>query len=55
MSYLLSNSLSEGIPESLQLFDLPPTQVAVDNVYYQEVRPSSQVSENTPIEFRISG
>lgn len=54
MTYFTSESFTEGIPESLMLFDLPQTQVAVDNVYYHEVRPSSQVSENTPIEFRIS-
>ena len=55
MAYFTPESFVEGVPENLMLFDLPPTQVAVDNIYYQEVRPISQVSENTPIEFRISG
>lgn len=45
MSYFNEEGFSEGIPESLMLFDLPPTQEAVDNVYYHEIRPTSQVSE----------
>ena len=55
MSYFSQDSFSEGVPDNLFLFDLPPTQVAVNDVYYQEVRPLSQISEETPIEFRISG
>ncbi len=45
----------EGMPGELALFDLPPTQVAVTDTYYQEIRPMSQVSGDAPIEFRISG
>ncbi len=43
------------MPTELALFDLPPTQVAVSDIYYQEIRPVSQVSGDAPIEFRISG
>lgn len=55
MSYFTQEGFSEGVPENLMLFDLPPTQVAVNDIYYQEVRALSQVSDDSPIEFRISG
>jgi hypothetical protein len=55
MSYFSKDGFSEGIPEKLALFDLPPTQVAVNDIYYQEIRPLSQVADDTPIEFQISG
>ena len=55
MAYFTEDSFSEGVPENLPLFDLPPTQVAVNDIYYQEIPPLSQVSDETPIEFRISG
>ena len=54
MSVLNSDAFHEGIPESLQLFDVPKTQVAVSDVIYQEIRPTSQVSDGSPIEFRIN-
>lgn len=54
MSVLNNEAFHEGIPMGLQLFDLPPTQVAVNNVIYQEIRPSSQVTDGSPIEFRIN-
>lgn len=55
MSYFTQDGFTEGVPDELLLFDLPPTQVAVNDVYYQEIRPLSQVSYDTPIEFQISG
>ncbi|MCG8049062.1 MAG: hypothetical protein JAY66_25835, partial [Candidatus Thiodiazotropha taylori] len=33
----------------------PPTQTAVTDIYFQEIRPLSQLSGDGPIEFRISG
>jgi hypothetical protein len=54
MSVLNSEAFHEGVPSGLQLFDLPPTQVAVNNVTYQEIRPSSQVTDGSPIEFVIN-
>ena len=54
MSVLSSDAFHEGIPEQLQLFDLPKTQVAVSDVVYQEIRPLSQVTDGSPIEFRIN-
>jgi hypothetical protein len=55
MSVFNEESFHEGIPGELALFDLPPTQVAVSDVYFQEIRPISQVSEGSPIEFKING
>lgn len=55
MAYLNQESFSEGVPDNLLLFELPPTQTAVNDIYYQEIRPLSQVHSDTPIEFRISG
>ena len=55
MSVLNQESFREGIPSELSLFDLPPTQVGVTNAYYDEIRPLSTVTEDSPIEFRISG
>ena len=54
MSVLNSDAFHEGIPEALQLFNLPKTQVAVSDVIYQEIRPMSQVTDGSPIEFRIN-
>ena len=42
------------IPEALQLFDIPKTQVAVSDVIYKEIRPMSQVTDGSPIKFRIN-
>lgn len=55
MSVFSQESFHEGVPSELALFDLPPTQVGVTNVYYDEVRPISQATGDCPIEFRISG
>ena len=49
------NFFSETQPEELNLFTLPPTQTAVERTYIQEVRPISQLSENSPIDFHLSG
>ena len=43
------------MPSELALFDLPPTQVAVSDIHYQEVLPISQISGDSPIEFHING
>ena len=55
MSALLANQFHEAQPSGLALFSLPPTQTAIEKIYYQEVRPISQLSGNSPIEFVISG
>lgn len=45
----------EGLVSELVLFDLPNTQTSVTDVYYDEIRPLSQVSDDSPFEFKISG
>lgn len=54
MSILSSESFREAMPSQLSLFDLPPTQTAVENIYFQDVRPISQISDSSPIEFQVS-
>lgn len=54
MSVLNNQSFHEGIPSELTLFDLPPTQTAVQDAYFAEIRPLSQISNDVPLEFRIA-
>ena len=54
MSVLNSEAFHEGIPEPLQIFDLPKTNCAVSDVLYEEIRPVSQVTDSSLIEFRIN-
>ena len=55
MSILNREEFKEGMPSELSLFELPPTQTAVSDIYFHEIRPLSQLSGDGPIEFRISG
>lgn len=55
MSVFNKEDFTEGMPSELSLFDLPPTQTAVSDIYYHEIRPLSQLAGDGPIEFRISG
>ncbi|CAC5365504.1 unnamed protein product [Mytilus coruscus] len=45
----------EGQPSELSLFDLPPTQVGVENIRMENVRPTSTITDSSPILFDISG
>lgn len=54
MSVLNRESFHEGIPSELSLFDLAATQTAVQDAYFAEIRPLSQISNDVPIEFRIA-
>ncbi len=54
MAKLSVNGFAEAMPSELALFTLPPTQVAVVDSYLQEIRPSSSIGGDVPIEFRIS-
>lgn len=45
----------EGQPSELELFDLPPTQTAVENIKMENIQPTSTISNNSPILFNISG
>lgn len=54
MSILSPETFREAMPSQLSLFDTPPTQTAVENIYFQEVRPISQISDSSPIKFQLS-
>lgn len=49
------DAFHEGLPTELALFDLPVTQTAVTDIYQEHIRSSSQLSDDSPIEFKISG
>lgn len=55
MSVFNDDKFKEGLVSELALFDLPSTQTSVTDVYYDEIRPLSQVSVDSPFEFKISG
>ena len=55
MSVFNEQDFKEGLVSELTLFDLPATQTSVSDVYYEEIRPLSQVTAEGPFEFRISG
>ena len=55
MSFFNAKSFHEGMPSEMALFDLTPTQVAVSDIFNQEVCPLSQIFGDSPIEFQISG
>ena len=45
----------EAQPSELALFNLVPTQTAVEKIYYQQVLPISQISDSSPIQFTVTG
>ena len=55
MSMLTKNNFTETQPEALNLFTVPSTQTAVDDMFYQDCRSISQISGQSPIEFHLSG
>jgi len=55
MATVKKDMFREAQPSQLALFELPPTQTAVENIYYQDVLPISQIAGDSPIEFVISG
>ena len=55
MSVVYTEEFNEGVPSELSLSNLPTTQTTVADIYNQEIRPTSQLSGDGPIEFRISG
>ena len=55
MAKLGLKDFSEAMPQELELFSLPPTQVAVSGAYMQEIRPiSTLTSDDSPCEFRVA-
>ena len=55
MAAINSDFFMEAQPSELSLFDLPPTQTAVEKIYYQQVLPISQLSDSSPIQFTVTG
>jgi hypothetical protein len=55
MLVVSKENFHQGVHSELSLFDLPPTQVGESDVYYEEIRPLSQVFGDSPIEFRVNG
>ena len=55
MSVLNDEKFTEGLVSELNLWDLPSVQTSVTGVYFDEIRPLSQVSGESPFEFQISG
>jgi len=55
MAMLNKEFFIEGQPSELSLFDLPPTQVGVENIRMENIRPTSSISDSSPILFDISG
>lgn len=55
MSTVNSSAFHEVQPSELSIFDLPGTQTGVVNLSFQQIRPVSQLDNESPIEFNISG
>ncbi|XP_021357788.1 uncharacterized protein F54H12.2-like [Mizuhopecten yessoensis] len=55
MATINKDFFREAQPSQLEVFELPPTQTAVENVYYQDVLPISQMTGDSPVEFIVSG
>ncbi|XP_069101549.1 uncharacterized protein F54H12.2-like [Argopecten irradians] len=55
MAAINKDFFREAQPSELALFDLPPTQTAVENIYYQDVLPISQITNESSVEFVLSG
>ena len=45
----------EAQPSELALFNLIPTQTAVEKIYYQQVLPVSHITDSSPIQFSVTG
>ena len=56
MAFLSDKITDIGLPAELSLFTVPPNQVAVDKIYFNECRPvSSFNTEDAPIEITVPG
>ena len=54
MSVLTKENFTELQPEELCLFDVPGTQTGVEKAYFQHIRPISQISSNSNVEFNVN-
>ena len=55
MALLTTQNFTEAQPSELELFQLPPYQLGVESISYEECRPTSQVTAYNPIEFNLCG
>ncbi|XP_021341642.1 uncharacterized protein F54H12.2-like [Mizuhopecten yessoensis] len=55
MAALNKEFFREAQPSELAIFDLPPPQTAVENIYYHDVLPLSQITSDSVVEFVVSG
>ena len=56
MAFLSEINTSVAEPSELSLFNDPPNQVAVQKIYFSEIRPiSSFDGETAPLEFTVPG
>ena len=54
MSVFNEAEFKKGLVSQLSVVDLPSTQTSVTDVYYDEICPLSQVSDDSPFVFKIS-
>jgi hypothetical protein len=54
MARLDKNSFSEAIIPALDIFATPPTQSSIERIDFQDFRPTSQLTQDSPIDFNIS-
>ncbi|CAC5365860.1 unnamed protein product [Mytilus coruscus] len=47
------NNFTEAIPSQLEVFEIPPYQLGLESISYEECRPTSQVTAYNPIEFNL--
>jgi hypothetical protein len=52
---LLHPSSGVATVKELDLFDMPLTQTAIENIYYLDVRPMSTITANSVVEFVMGG
>lgn len=55
MAALTREDFPEAQPSELNLFSVPPSQTAIETIFYQEVGSTSHVNGNAPTEFIITG
>lgn len=55
MATINSEYLVEAQPSELDLFNLDPTQTAVEKIYYQQILPVGQITDTSPIQFIVNG
>jgi hypothetical protein len=54
MARIDKNSFSEAILPELDIFATPPTQSSIERIEFADFRPTSQLTQGSPIDFNIS-